>query len=314
MLIRMKPAKMSLLMASSIAVAMCGCAAPNKDLAHRQKAKNLPQLVRFFSFTKVRRTPGALFIMGGGSAAADGGKYSVTPRSSFSSQPLIELTLESSDSGALDSCQRQVEAARQNHQPIDIRGLGHFSVRSMIDPPLDTNLFTLTQLDACGSEVSGAAVSAPALSSATLPSPDHRTIKAFLPDAEGSKIVSITKADEWDTSGITVLTEAVAVKETGPKETVVRFGEVYAFSPTFIAVHRDEPMTLHFRNLQPDDEHDVAILDKKGKVLTEIILPPVQETSYVFTFHEEGLFPFQCTIHQPGMSGQILVLPPEDPS
>ena len=44
-----------------------------------------------------------------------------------------------------------------------------------------------------------------------------KTIKAFLPDAEGSKIVSIVKADEWDASGITVLTEAVAIKETGPR-------------------------------------------------------------------------------------------------
>ena len=139
-----------------------------------------------------------------------------------------------------------------------------------------------------------------------------KAVKPFLPDAAGSKIVSVTKAEEWDTTGITILTEAVAVKETGPKETVARFGEVYAFSPTFVAVHRNEPVTLHFRNLQPDDEHDFAVLDKKGKVLLEIILPPLQETSYVFTFHQEGIFPFKCTIHQPDMSGQFLVLPTDN--
>jgi plastocyanin len=39
-------------------------------------------------------------------------------------------------------------------------------------------------------------------------------------------------------------------------------------------------------------------------------LPPLKETSFVFTFHEEGLFNFFCSMHQPGMHGQILVLPP----
>ena len=139
--------------------------------------------------------------------------------------------------------------------------------------------------------------------------PLMKAVKPFLPDAEGSKIVSVKKADDWDASGITVMTEAVAVKETGPKETVARFGEMYAFSPTFIAVHRNEPTTLHFRNLQPDDEHDFALLDKKGRILMEAILPPLSETSYVFTFHDEGVFPFKCVTHAPEMSGQFLVLP-----
>jgi plastocyanin len=29
----------------------------------------------------------------------------------------------------------------------------------------------------------------------------------------------------------------------------------------------------------------------------------------VFTFHQSGLFNFYCTVHQPEMAGQILVLP-----
>jgi hypothetical protein len=41
------------------------------------------------------------------------------------------------------------------------------------------------------------------------------------------------------------------VKETGPKPTVKTFGEVYAFSPTFIAVHPDQPTEFDFWNLQP---------------------------------------------------------------
>jgi hypothetical protein len=52
----------------------------------------------------------------------------------------------------------------------------------------------------------------------------------FLPNAEASKVVSVT------TTGaalevIVVQMHAVTVKETGPKETVARFGEVYAFPP-----------------------------------------------------------------------------------
>jgi plastocyanin len=134
---------------------------------------------------------------------------------------------------------------------------------------------------------------------------------SFLPDAEASKIVTVTKAEEWATGGITILTEAVAVKETGPQETVARFGEVYAFSPNFIAVHKDQPTILHFRNLQPDDEHDFSLLNSKGKPLMDVMLPPRDEISYQFTFHQEGLFDFKCMMHQPGMSGQILVLPPD---
>jgi plastocyanin len=106
-----------------------------------------------------------------------------------------------------------------------------------------------------------------------------------------------------------VLTEAVAVKQTGPRATVRRFGEVYAFSPTFVAVHPDEPTEISFWNLQPDDEHDFMLVAPDGRVLMKVPLPALRRTTYVFTFHAEGLFAFCCTMHQPEMSGQILVLP-----
>jgi plastocyanin len=131
----------------------------------------------------------------------------------------------------------------------------------------------------------------------------------YLPNATGSRIVTVTPSGNAE-AAIVVLTEAVAIKETGPKETVARFGEVYAFSPTFIAVHRDEPTEITFRNLQPDDEHDFMLVAPDFNVMMFVDLPPLKDTSYVFTFHKEGLFPFYCTMHQPAMSGQILVLPP----
>lgn len=135
---------------------------------------------------------------------------------------------------------------------------------------------------------------------------------SYLPDARASQIVTVTQGGDAAT-GITVLTQAVAVRETGPQKTVKRFGEVYAFEPSFIAVHRDEPTEISFWNLQPDDEHDVMLVDPDGNVLMKVALPALQKTAYVFTFHREGLFPFYCTVHQPEMSGQILVLPPRTP-
>jgi plastocyanin len=151
-----------------------------------------------------------------------------------------------------------------------------------------------------------AALPAGALSTPT--GAPQQTEPSYLPTGAASQIVTVTK-DSAAAAGVTVLTQAVAIKETGPEETVAHFGEVYAFSPSFIAVYRDEPTAISFWNLQADDEHDFMLADPRSNVLMKVLLPPLQETSYVSTFHQEGLFSFYCTLHQPEMSGQILVLP-----
>jgi plastocyanin len=138
--------------------------------------------------------------------------------------------------------------------------------------------------------------------------PPQQTEPTYLPTGAASHVVTVT-TDSPAAAGVTVLTQAVAIKETGPEETVAHFGEVYAFSPSFIAVYRDEPTVISFWNLQADDEHDFMLADSRSNVLMKVLLPPLQETAYVFTFHQEGLFSFYCTMHQPEMSGQILVLP-----
>jgi plastocyanin len=51
------------------------------------------------------------------------------------------------------------------------------------------------------------------------------------------------------------------------------------------------------------------LVSPDSNVLMKALLPALRKTTYVFTFHEEGLFTFYCTMHQPEMSGQILVLP-----
>src|SRR5215467_6746750 len=130
-----------------------------------------------------------------------------------------------------------------------------------------------------------------------------------LPNEKDSKIVSVTPGGNPQAE-VVVVTGAMSIQETGPKETVDTFGEVYSFSPSFIAVQREEPTMLTFWNLQPDDDHDFALLDPNWRVLMYVDLPPLKKTSYLFTFHKTGLFSFKCMQHSPAMSGQILVLPP----
>jgi plastocyanin len=143
---------------------------------------------------------------------------------------------------------------------------------------------------------------------AVTPKPTRVAEPSYLPDTAASRVVTVTEKGAA-AAGITLLTEAVAIKETGPRATITRFGEVYAFSPTFVAVHRDEPTEISFWNLQPDDDHDFMLVAPDATVLMKVLLPALQKTTYIFTFHDEGLFTFYCTMHQPEMSGQILVLP-----
>lgn len=123
-----------------------------------------------------------------------------------------------------------------------------------------------------------------------------------------SVVVTVSKTGPFVTT-VLMQTHAVAVKETGPKATVAKFGEVYAWSPTFFAVRQNQPTRIRFWNLQPDDYHTFELLGSHSHKLALLTLPPLSDTSYVFTFHRPGLYSFRCTIHEPDMVGQILVLP-----
>ncbi len=131
----------------------------------------------------------------------------------------------------------------------------------------------------------------------------------YLPNAEASRVVTVT-TNGPAVAAVLVQTHRVAVKETGPTETVEKFGEVYSFSPNFFAVHRDEATRIRFWNLQPDDNHSFMLMGPGSQVLMNSQLPPLKETAYVFTFHQEGLYSFVCSFHPSAMYGQILVLPP----
>jgi len=131
----------------------------------------------------------------------------------------------------------------------------------------------------------------------------------YMPNAQASRVVTVT-TNGPARANVLIQTHAVSVKENASPEALKRFGEVYSFSPSFFVVHRDEPTLIRFWNLQPDDNHDFMLIDPHSTVLMSQLLPPLKETSFVFTFHEEGLFTMICAMHQPSMNCQILVLPP----
>jgi plastocyanin len=51
------------------------------------------------------------------------------------------------------------------------------------------------------------------------------------------------------------------------------------------------------------------LVDPNNRVLLQTKLPPLSKITYVMTFHDAGIYPFYCTVHQPAMSGQIVVTP-----
>ena len=73
----------------------------------------------------------------------------------------------------------------------------------------------------------------------------------YLPEAAASETVTVSRPGTEEAE-IVVVTQPVATKENGPQETIKSFGEVYAFSPQTIVVHRDEPTAITFWNLQSE--------------------------------------------------------------
>ena len=130
----------------------------------------------------------------------------------------------------------------------------------------------------------------------------------YLPNAENSKIVTVTRSGKVE-AHVIVQTHAVATRETDP-DTVARFGEVYTFSPNTIVVHQNEPTQIEFWNLEPENDHAFMLMDPQRAVIMQVLLAKYKKTSYVFTFHRQGVFDFTCSVHLPGMNGQIMVVPP----
>ncbi len=106
--------------------------------------------------------------------------------------------------------------------------------------------------------------------------PAVATAGDYLPAPAAASEVTVARDGEAE---VTVVTQALADKETGPGETVARFGEVCVFSPSTFALRRDEPTRIDFWNLQADDEHDFMLVDSALNVLMKVTLPPLTKTS-----------------------------------
>src|SRR5690348_15920978 len=113
---------------------------------------------------------------------------------------------------------------------------------------------------------------------AAAPTPSY-----YLPTGAAAKFVSSDEKSKARTE-VVILTRAVATKESGPPDTIKKFGEVYDFSPTYFAVRREVPTMLTFWNLQPDDQHDVMLIAPDATVLMHQLLPPLSKRSFVLTF------------------------------
>ncbi len=151
----------------------------------------------------------------------------------------------------------------------------------------------------------GAAASPPAATHAADPKTDSGP--DYLPSGAATAFLTVQQGGA-PARKVVIMTERVAVNETGPKETVARFGETYEFSPSFLAVHAGEPVEISFWNLQPDDLHDVLFVAPDHSVLMHWKLPALSKTTFTYTFHKPGLYDLICTMHAAEMTGQILVL------
>ncbi|SRR5579875_2508077 len=138
--------------------------------------------------------------------------------------------------------------------------------------------------------------------------PLARAEDGYLPTAAVSKIVSAAP-DGMARAAVVILTEALPQGQPDPGEEKT-FGVLYVFSPRVVFVHREEPTSFSFWNLQSDETHDFMLTNGSGQVLMKMMLPELKKTTVTLTFHQEGLYTFYCTMHQPEMSGQIYVLPP----
>jgi plastocyanin len=112
---------------------------------------------------------------------------------------------------------------------------------------------------------------------------------------------------------ITVTTVPLLVKEQQSvfpflakdfgKGGVLEGKEVYAFSPSTIAVVAGD--TIHFTFINPeDDDHSFVLPD------LAVPLPPQKTTRVTYVAKRPGIYPFLCAIekHLPMMSGQLIVL------
>jgi len=78
----------------------------------------------------------------------------------------------------------------------------------------------------------------------------------------------------------------------------------FAFDPSQIVVHEGDNITLNILDVQGD--HHVITVEGQGDAFT---LHRGELKTMTFTANKAGVIHYFCSIHQPTMQGEILVLP-----
>lgn len=98
----------------------------------------------------------------------------------------------------------------------------------------------------------------------------------------------------------------VSKENPAQKKAVGKFGEVYGYTPSTLVVDQGDNVTLHIRNLEAggDDGHTFTLPDYG----INQSIPPLSSVTVSFTATKAGIFHYYCEIHQPWMSGELVVL------
>ena len=155
-------------------ILVSGCTAAHKELARQPPGgAPLPQSVHFNVINQARLSKGILYIYGKGTASADGGKNTFKRQGFMSDSELMEMSIATGDTDQLKTCFKHVKAAHDSNQSITIQGQGTFKIQTLIDPAqLDTGVFALSRLYACGTYVALPADAAPTISTSVVQAAD----------------------------------------------------------------------------------------------------------------------------------------------
>jgi len=85
------------------------------------------------------------------------------------------------------------------------------------------------------------------------------------------------------------------------------------FSQSTITVNKGDNVIIHFFNTEPagGDPHSFTIYGKPYD--TNVVIKPGENQTVSFNATKIGVFPYECTFHQPTMRGQLIVLTSDEP-
>src|ERR1700746_431811 len=101
----------------------------------------------------------------------------------------------------------------------------------MIQPPVSLRFLPFPILPVFIAAMLSVCVTAPAQTTAAPLAKTDKPSRYYLPGPQAARILTVSK-EANAAAEVTLMTEAVVVKETGSKVAIDHFGEVYAYSPS----------------------------------------------------------------------------------